>query len=82
MPDVRLLEMKTRTFIDQVDVIVRSGKGGDGAATFRREALVPFGGPDGGDGGKGGGGATAARAIFAKDEYVDTFIDLIDKHLR
>ena len=33
-------------------------------------------------GGKGGGGATAARAIFTKDEYVDTFIDLIDKHLR
>ena len=54
MPCVRLLEMKTRTFIDQVDVIVRSGKGGDGAATFRREALVPFGGPDGGDGGRGG----------------------------
>jgi GTP-binding protein len=46
--------MKTRTFIDQVDVVVRSGKGGDGAATFRREALVPFGGPDGGDGGRGG----------------------------
>ncbi|MBQ4199759.1 MAG: GTPase ObgE [Kiritimatiellae bacterium] len=46
--------MKTRTFIDQVDVIVRSGKGGDGAATFRREALVAFGGPDGGDGGRGG----------------------------
>ncbi len=33
-------------------------------------------------GGKGGGGATAARAIFTKDEYVDTFMDLIDKHLR
>ena len=33
-------------------------------------------------GGKGGGGNTAARAIFTKDEYVDTFIDLIDKHLR
>ena len=46
--------MKSRTFIDQVDVIVRSGKGGDGAATFRREALVQFGGPDGGDGGRGG----------------------------
>ncbi len=46
--------MKTRTFIDQVDVLVRSGKGGDGAATFRREALVAFGGPDGGDGGRGG----------------------------
>ena len=46
--------MKTRTFIDQVDVIVRSGKGGDGSASFRREALVAFGGPDGGDGGRGG----------------------------
>lgn len=46
--------MKSKTFIDQVDVIVRSGKGGDGAATFRREALVAFGGPDGGDGGRGG----------------------------
>ena len=44
--------MKTRTFIDQVDVIVRSGKGGDGSASFRREALVAFGGPDGGDGGR------------------------------
>ena len=46
--------MKTRMFIDQVDVIVRSGKGGDGSASFRREALVAFGGPDGGDGGRGG----------------------------
>ncbi len=46
--------MKTRTFIDQVDVTVRSGKGGDGSASFRREALVAFGGPDGGDGGRGG----------------------------
>lgn len=46
--------MKKNNFVDQVDVIVRSGKGGDGAATFRREALVAFGGPDGGDGGRGG----------------------------
>ena len=46
--------MKNKTFIDQVDVYVKSGKGGDGAATFRREALVAFGGPDGGDGGRGG----------------------------
>ena len=46
--------MKTRTFIDQVGVVVRSGKGGDGSASFRREALVAFGGPDGGDGGRGG----------------------------
>ena len=40
--------MKTRTFIDQGDVIVRSGKGGDGSASSRREAPVAFGGPDGG----------------------------------
>ena len=49
-----MLPMKARTVIDHVDVIVRSGKGGDGAGKFRREALVPFGGPDGGDGGRGG----------------------------
>ena len=46
--------MKTRTFIDQVTVHVRAGKGGDGSGSFRREALVPEGGPDGGDGGRGG----------------------------
>ena len=46
--------MKGRVFVDSVDVIVRSGRGGDGACSFRREALVPFGGPDGGDGGRGG----------------------------
>ena len=41
-------------FLDQVKVHVRAGDGGDGAATFRREAHVPRGGPDGGDGGRGG----------------------------
>jgi hypothetical protein len=45
--------MKSRNFIDQVEVLVRSGKGGDGAVSFRREALVEFGGPDGGDGARG-----------------------------
>jgi GTP-binding protein len=41
-------------FFDEVKVWIRAGDGGDGAATFRHEAHVPRGGPDGGDGGRGG----------------------------
>ena len=62
--------MKAKMFIDQVDVIVRSGKGGDGSTSFRREALVEFGGPDGGDGGRGG------DVVFKASEHVNSLLSL------
>ena len=46
--------MQAADFIDDIDIVVRSGKGGRGSVHFRHEKFVPFGGPDGGDGGKGG----------------------------
>ena len=62
--------MKTRTFVDHVVVHVRAGKGGDGSSSFRREACVPEGGPDGGDGGRGG------HVIFKGSHDVDSLIAL------
>ncbi|MBE6051417.1 MAG: GTPase ObgE [Clostridium sp.] len=56
-------------FIDKAKVFVKSGKGGDGAISFRREKYVPLGGPDGGDGGKG------ADVIFKVDTGITTLLD-------
>ncbi|MFL6750463.1 MAG: GTPase ObgE, partial [Sphingomicrobium sp.] len=41
-------------FLDQAKIFVRSGAGGPGAVSFRREKFIEYGGPDGGEGGKGG----------------------------
>ena len=53
-------------FADRAEIQIRSGKGGDGHVSFRREIYVPAGGPDGGDGGRGG------DLIFEVDEGINT----------
>lgn len=66
-------------FLDEVRIVVRAGAGGDGASTFRREAHVPRGGPDGGDGGRGGSiflrvdaGQTTLRDFRYKHQFSAT----------
>jgi len=56
-------------FLDQCKIYLKSGDGGRGAASFRREKFIEFGGPDGGDGGKGG------DIVFAVADNLNTLID-------
>lgn len=56
-------------FADHAKIYIRSGKGGDGHVSFRREKYVPAGGPDGGDGGRGG------DLIFEVDDGINTLND-------
>ena len=57
-------------FVDRAEITIISGKGGNGAVTFRRDPYVPDGGPDGGDGGDGG------SVIFVADRNLRTLMDL------
>mgnify|MGYP002422572233 FL=1 len=61
-------------FADRAKIYVKSGKGGDGHVSFRREKYVPNGGPDGGDGGNGG------SVYFEIDEGLNTLTDF--RHIR
>ncbi len=61
-------------FADRAKIYIRSGKGGDGHVSFRREKYVPDGGPDGGDGGDGG------SVYFEVDEGLNTLTDYRHKH--
>ena len=59
----------SKMFVDRARITIKSGKGGNGAVTFRREPYVPEGGPDGGDGGRGG------DVVFVADRNLRTLMD-------
>lgn len=56
-------------FVDEVTITVRSGKGGAGAVSFRKESMLPRGGPDGGDGGRGG------NVVFRVSSQTSSLLD-------
>ena len=61
-------------FVDEADIVVVAGDGGDGCVSFRREKYVPRGGPDGGDGGNGG------SVYLVADESLNTLQHLAGRH--
>lgn len=61
-------------FVDEAEISVAAGKGGDGSASFRREKYIPRGGPDGGDGGRGG------SVFLAGDSGLNTLVDFRHQH--
>src|SRR5215218_10002208 len=61
-------------FVDEAQIHVKAGDGGNGCVSFRREKYVPKGGPDGGDGGNGG------SVILFADASKDTLLDFAGRH--
>ena len=62
-------------FVDELNIKLMAGPGGDGCTSFRREKFVPMGGPDGGNGGRG------ASIIFSVDKSLKTLVDLSYKKI-